>query len=118
MNSHNNILYNTYDMAVTNFFWSLLGTLFGIAVNNLTLFVTSKLKVTNIYLEILIQMILCSMVLSYTKHQFPYFGWTWQNVTNGLFFVSFYFGTQYKLFSNIYKINYKNINLSTINFIY
>lgn len=88
-------------MSFNNIIWSLIGLVLGTIVNNIVIEVVKKYKIKNVIEQLTIQIILCSIVLSFIQHRYNYFGWTWQNTTSGLFFVSFFFGTQFKLFTNV-----------------
>ena len=88
-------------MTSNNIIWSVIGLVLGCIVNNITIAIIQKYKIKNIKIQILIQLFLCSTVLSLLHGKYNYFGWTWQNLTPGLFFVSFFFGTQFKLFTLI-----------------
>ena len=84
-----------------NFIWGASGITLGIIINNLTVLLSSLLQIKNLLFQNIIQLLFCSFVLAGIHTSFNYFGWTWQNVTPGLFFVSFFFGIQFKIFSNI-----------------
>lgn len=88
-------------MSVYNFLWSVIGLILGTIIDNVTIELIKKYKIKNSVLQITIQLILCSVVLSFLHHKYNYFGWSLQNATYGLFFVSFFFGTQFKLFTII-----------------
>lgn len=84
-------------MTAKNFLWGLIGIALGLVVNYLTQF-------TNNY-QIIYQLFVCSIVLAVVQIQInPMFGWSWQNITPGLFFVSFFFGAQFVMFENMQKI--------------
>ena len=61
-----------------------------------------RMKLQN-RIEILLQLILCCIILSIIHINFNYFGWTWQHTTPGFIFVSFFFGAQYNVFTNMQK---------------
>jgi len=86
-------------MTTNNMIWSIIGLVLGCTVNNVTIAIIQKYKIENVKIQILIQLFLCSTMLSILHGRYNYFGWSWQNITPGLFFVSFFFGTQYKLFT-------------------
>jgi hypothetical protein len=86
-------------MTTNNIIWSAIGLVLGCIVDNTTIAIIQKYKIKNVKIQILIQLFLCSTMLSFLHERYNYFGWTWQNLTPGLFFVSFFFGTQFKLFN-------------------
>ena len=90
-----------YVMCIQNFIWGLLGILLGICVNNTIIFMTIFFNIENIFIQNTLQLILCSFSLALVQYLFNYFGWSWQNITPGLFFISFFFGVQYEIFTNI-----------------
>ena len=92
---------NFYSMIAKNFIWGLFGIVLGIIVNNIIGFMSNKLKIKTLLIQNVLQLVLCSFVLALIHAQFNYFGWTWQNITPGLFFVSFFFGVQFNIFTNI-----------------
>lgn len=89
-------------MLFMNFIWGAIGIVLGILTNNFTIHIFNSINLDTKFLQNVIQLFIGAAVLS-ILHVFvnSYFGWTWQNITPGLFFVSFFFGVQYKLFSNL-----------------
>jgi len=92
---------NFYNMITKNVLWGGLGITLGIIINNSVVFISTLLKVKTLLFRNIIQLILCSFILASIHTLFNYFGWSWQNVTPGLFFVSFFFGVQFEIFANI-----------------
>ena len=88
-------------MSIKNFFWGILGLIFGIIVNNIVIYLSITFNIKILLLQNILQLLLCTLLLSTLHYNNNYFGWTWQNHTEGLFFVSFFFGVQYKILSNI-----------------
>ena len=105
MSLKKNNLYKPQDdfiyMAMKNFSWGAAGLILGVIINNTVIYLSNKLKIKTLFLQNIIQLLLCSILLSSLNIYYNYFGWTWQNATPGLFFVSFFFGVQYKLLTNI-----------------
>lgn len=97
-----------YTMIYKNILWGIVGIILGLCINIL---VSSKLSdiITGQYqdeLRVILQLVLCSVVLAFVHVKVSnHFGWTWQNVTHGLFFVSFFFGVQYSMFTYMQSIN-------------
>lgn len=90
------------NMLTKNFIWSSIGVFSGLLINNTTIQTYKILKIKNKMLQNMIQIFYCSLFLAYIQIYINnYFGWSWQNITPGLFFVSFFFGTQYKIFANL-----------------
>ena len=115
-NSLNSNIYGPPDsfvvMTAKNFLWGSSGLVLGVIVNDFVIYFTKKLKIKMIIVQNIIQMFICAVVLALLHQYHNYFGWSLQNVTEGLFFVSFFFGVQYKLFANVQKnyiINNNNI---------
>jgi hypothetical protein len=84
-----------------NFIWGILGISLGIIINNIVTFICNTFKINLLIIQIITQLILCAFILALIQYLFNYFGWTWQNTTSGLFFISFFFGIQFDIFRNI-----------------
>ena len=97
--------YGFYNMLSKNFIWGGIGIILGILVNNSVVFITTLFNIQFLLLQIITHLLLCSFVLALINTLFNFFGWSWQNITPGLFFVSFFFGIQFKLFTKI-QTNY------------
>ena len=89
-----------YLMTIKNIIWGTLGLILGIIVNDIVIFLSNKLNIKYVILQNLLQITLCSLVLSYL-HIHNLYGWSWQHLTPELFFVSFFFGVQYKILNNV-----------------
>ena len=97
--------HNFLTMTLMNIIWSVMGIVLGIWINNLSSTLIVKLNLTDTYNKIFFQVIICSFILSIIHiYVNNYFGWTWQNLTPGLFFVSFFFGVQFNIFNNIISL--------------
>jgi hypothetical protein len=81
--------------------WGTLGLILGVMNNNMIVVITNKLNVESLLLQNTLQLVFCSILLSAIHVNYNYFGWSWQNLTPGLFFVSFFFGVQFKMITNI-----------------
>ena len=81
--------------------YGMIGVILGTISNNLVVYLSNKLNIRYLFLQNVIQLTLCSIILSAVHVQLNYFGWSWQNITPGLFFVSFFFGVQFKMITNI-----------------
>lgn len=90
-----------YIMIIKNIIWGILGISLGVIINNTVIFVCNNFKINFLIIQNIIQLLLCAVILAVIQYLFNYFGWTWQNTTSGLFFVSFFFGTQVEIFTNI-----------------
>jgi len=98
-------------MTLKNASWGVIGLILGVLINNFIIYLTNELNITILLIQNILQILFCAITLSLLNNYFHFFGWSWQNNTEGLFFVSFFFGVQYKLLSNIqntYIINDKN----------
>ena len=83
--------------------WGALGIFFGRICNLVTVLVCKLGRINNMVLQDFIQLLICAVILTWIRYLHHYFGWTWQNTTAGLFFTAFFFGTQFKIMSNIAK---------------
>ena len=81
--------------------WGAIGIFFGRLCNMITVLVCNIGSVNNMVLQNFIQLFICAAVITLLRNLHHYFGWTWQNTTAGLFFTAFFFGTQFKIMSNI-----------------
>lgn len=88
-------------MIIKNFVWGMLGLVLGVIVNNIVIKTANTFDLRGKNGQNILQILLCSVVLAMIHNYNNYFGWTWQNVTPGLFFVSFFFGTQFKIMTNV-----------------
>ena len=88
-------------MSLKNFIWGTIGLTLGVIVNNIVIYLSNILHIKILFVQNIIQVFLCSIILSTIHLYHNYFGRTWQNATPGLFFVSFFFGVQYKILTNI-----------------
>jgi hypothetical protein len=84
--------------------WGGIGILFGRLCNMITVLVCKFGRVNNMVLQNVIQLFICAVIITSLRNVHHYFGWTWQNTTAGLFFTAFFFGTQFKIMSNIAHI--------------
>ena len=98
-------LYEPHDtilmMTLKNVSWGSVGLFFGILINNINVALSNSLKIKYLIVQNIMQLFLCSLTLATLHNYYHYFGWSWQNITPGLFFVSFFFGVQFKLMLNI-----------------
>ena len=109
---------NFFNMAIKNFSWGVLGLVFGISINNSIIYLSNKLNINILIIQNILQILFCAILLSLLNYYFHFFGWSWQATTEGVFFVSFFFGVQYKLLTNIqntYIINDKTLNTTPNN---
>lgn len=94
-----------YEMTGKNFLWGLIGLVFGITINNIAVLIAIKLNIENEELlrvvNLTLHLFLCSVFLASIHVYQEYFSWSWQNVTPGLFFVSFFFGSQFNAFTEV-----------------
>ncbi len=81
--------------------WGTLGLVLGVMNNNMIVVISNRLSIESLLLQNTLQLIFCSILLSAIHVNYNYFGWSWQNITPGLFFVSFFFGVQFKMITNI-----------------
>ena len=89
-------------LTVKNLLWTLSGILIGLSANLVNSYLVESTKLN--YASLLLQLLLTSAVLAIIHQSVKRFGWTWQNTTPGLFFISFYFGVQFSVFQSIQKL--------------
>ena len=92
---------NIIMMMFKNAGWGTTGLFFGILINNIVIALSNTLKIKYLIVQNIMQLFLCSLTLATLHTYYHYFGLSWQNITPGLFFVSFFFGVQFKLMLNI-----------------
>lgn len=88
-------------MTIKNIIWGILGITLGIIINNTVILICHIFTIEILIIQSIIQLFLCAIVLALIQYFFNYFGWSWQNTTFGLFFISFFFGIQFDIFRNI-----------------
>lgn len=83
--------------------WGLIGIMFG----NIIKYVSPKFETKYVYFNVALQLTVVSIATSIIYYYVNnYFGWTWQNTVPGLFFVSFFFGSQSCVFESMKKVKY------------
>uniref|UniRef100_A0A6C0F037 Uncharacterized protein n=1 Tax=viral metagenome TaxID=1070528 RepID=A0A6C0F037_9ZZZZ len=87
-------------MTVKNVFWGITGLILGLIINDIVIFVSNTFKIKYLLLQNFIQITLCAMLLA-VIHTNNLYGWSWQHLIPELFFISFFFGVQYKILSNL-----------------
>ena len=105
-------------MAIKSASWGIIGLVLGISINNSIIYLSNKLNINILIIQNILQILFCAILLSLLNYYFHFFGWSWQATTEGVFFVSFFFGVQYKLLTNIqntYIINDKTLNTTPNN---
>ena len=90
-----------HGLLTKNIIWSILGIILGVLNNNIIVFLCNNFNIKILFIQNSLQLFLCSLILTAIQFCFNYFGWSWQNITPGLFFISFFFGIQYHIFTNI-----------------
>ena len=89
--------------SIKNTVWGIMGLLLGVSINNFIILISNFFRINNLLLQNIIQITSCAVIIATIQHYYNYFGWSWQNVTPGIFFVGFFFGTQFKLLNNLSK---------------
>ena len=92
---------NVFYMTIKAFTWGIIGLSIGVCINNIIVYLSDKLEIEYLLIQNLLQVLFCAFTLSLLNKYFNFFGWSWQNATEGLFFVSFFFGVQYKILTNV-----------------
>jgi hypothetical protein len=93
-------MYNLSNTIFKNFVIGALGFFLGILNNVISLYAHNILNITNTLLKVLLHLFISCVILALLQYYFNYFSWIWKNVTSELFFVSFFFGVQYNIFSD------------------
>jgi hypothetical protein len=99
-NTNNKTIDKFHIMVVKNIFWGIFGLGLGIIVNDTVIYLSNKFKIKNHIIQNIMQITICAIVVALLHINYLY-GWYWQHLTPELFFVSFFFGVQYKLLTNI-----------------
>lgn len=106
MNYNDGLHNNLIKLTSMNIIWSILGIILGVTTDKVIGGLVHKFNISNDMTKILIHLLACCIILSIIQTTISnYFGWSWQNITPGLFFISFYFGVQYNIFTMIQKYN-------------
>lgn len=96
----------SYRSSIWKYYWACivyvsLGIFLGLLVNSIARKIQDHWKLNN-KISIVIQIILMITVLYIVEvHISNYFATNWQSNTPGLFFVSFFFGTQFLILINL-----------------
>ena len=100
--------YDKYTPTDTLFFMTLkciilgiLGLGLGVIINDIVVYLSYKFKIKNLFLQNIIQISICSFVLSILHTKNNFLGWTLQDTLPGVTFIAFLFGVQFKLLNNI-----------------
>ena len=101
-------------IASKNIIWGVSGLVLGLLINDSVIYISNKFKIKHLLIQNIIQIIFCALVLA-LLHTYYLYGWDIKHIMPELFFVSFFFGVQYKILNNIqstYVIdsNYNNNN--------
>jgi hypothetical protein len=92
-------------MTRDNITHSFAGLIAGIAINKIGVGIYDAVGIVDKNVKIIGQIILCSILLAFIHTKINNkTGWEWQNVTPGLFFISFFFGVQYLSFTSIQEV--------------
>lgn len=87
-------------MIIKNIIWAIIGVVLGIIINDSVIYLANEYNIKNLFIQNIIQLTMCSLVVAFL-HTYYLFGWDWQNLSPDLFFISFFFGVQYKIMNNI-----------------
>ena len=102
---------NPFVMSFKNITWGILGLAVGVSINDIIIITSDVFGIKNLFIQNILQITICSLTLAIIQYFNNYFGWSWQNITPGLFFVSFFFGTQFKILNNIAGEHLLKLNL-------
>ena len=87
-------------MTSKNIIWGISGLVIGLIINDFVIQLSNKLKIKNLFIQNILQITICAIVIA-LLHTYYLFGWDWQHLMPELFFISFFFGVQYKILTNI-----------------
>ena len=93
---------STLSLISKNWLWAIVGVLVGWLGNKINTYLDKTLPVT--YLGLVLQLLVLSTLLGILHKAVLAFGWSWQNTTPGLFFVSVFFGVQFTTFEAVKSI--------------
>ena len=104
-----NIVHNSNDSLFSsislNFSYGLFGIFLGAIINNFSKIISNKLSIVDKSIQILIHLLVCSIILGFiNKYADQRFSWSWLHTVHGLFFIGFFFSTQYNIFNNMQSI--------------
>ena len=88
-------------MSIKNILWGSLGLIIGILINDTVIFLANYFKIKSLFLQNVIQITFCSIILAFMHTYHKFIGWTLQSTLPGLFFLAFLFGVQFKILNNI-----------------
>ena len=102
------IHYNKYKPTDTLFFMTIkcivlgiLGLFIGVIINDSVVYLSNTFNIKNLFLQNIIQISICSFVLSFLHTKHNMLGWTLQETLPGVTFIAFLFGVQFKILHNI-----------------
>ena len=102
---------NFYILTIKCIIWAILGLIIGIIINDSVIYISNKLKIKNKFIQIIIQILFCSIIVAFLHTYHKFIGWTIHNTIPGILFIALLFNVQLKLINNIqssYIINNDN----------
>ena len=93
MNKLNNTIF-------TAFITGSLGYFIGIFNNVIYLYTENVFNIKNTLLQLLTHLLFSCVIIAILEHYLKYLNLNLKNITSDLFFVSFFFGVQYNMFSD------------------
>jgi len=109
---NNKLIDRFHIMTSKNIIWAIAGLSSGLIINYFVIYISNNLKIKNLFIQNLLQITICAIVISFL-HTYYLFGWNWKHLMPELFFISFFFGVQYKILTNLqntYVIDNKTNN--------
>ena len=88
-------------MSIKNILWGTFGLILGILINDSVIFLANYFEIKNLFLQNIIQITFCSIILAFMHTYHKFIGLTLQSTLPGLFFLAFLFGVQFKILNNI-----------------
>lgn len=103
---------NVYILIIKCIILGIFGLILGIIINDSIVYLLHILHIKNIFIQNIIQIGICAVVVGLLHTSNNFLGWTLHNTIPGIFFITLLFSTQYKLMTNIehsYIINNNDI---------
>ena len=92
-----------YVMTLKCIILGIVGLIIGILINDFVVYISNKLQIKKLFIQNIIQISICSLVLSFLHTKHNILGWTLKETLPGVFFIAFLFGVQFKILTNIGK---------------
>ena len=78
-----------------------LGLILGIIINNTVIYLSNTLDIKNRFIQNILQIVLCSILLAFLHSSSRLVGWVLRNTIPGFLFLTLLFNVQFKLVDNL-----------------